>query len=139
MIGKLIVIFIFPMIAYFTIYPMLVQEINNTLTCNTTYAGNVTTLFSFLQQTSPNGQTESFGGAGGNYHFGGYNNELNHKSFVKPVYSTNSSILNPECREFTEDEKAVLTKLPIIFLIGTMLIGIFWARRMLFWGYDDIL
>jgi hypothetical protein len=134
MIGRLLGIFLFPVIAYFTIYPMLTQEVNNAMLCNSNYTGNQT-LFSYLQNNpNPLGKTDSFGGAGGAPHFGGYNGEVVHKSFVPPVYQTNSSFFNPDCEELTQDEKDILSKVPLIFMVGITLMGIFWYRHMFGYG-----
>lgn len=143
MLGKIIALFIFPMIIYFTIYPMITQEVYNAVNCNSNYTGNGTIQELFnQQQQAPPGETNSFGGAGGNYHYGGYDGEVTHKDFVSShaVYQTNSSFFNPTCEQLTDSEKQLLSNLPLIFLISTALVGWFWYRNLFYsscWGGVD--
>ena len=135
MLGRWIVALIFPFIAYLTIYPILTQEVNNAIMCNSSnYTGNES-LFTYLGKENPIGKTGGFGGAGWNNHFGGYDGAVTHKEFIQPVYYTNSSLLNPGCVELTENQKYLFTQIPMIFMIGLFLIGLFWVKNM-YWRYN---
>jgi len=146
MLGRLIMIFIIPMIVYFTIYPGLQQAANDIVNCNSTnytFSGNNTLADIFhVQQTQspPPGETQSFGGAGGDYRFGGYNGEVTHREFpTKPVVTTNKS--GEECYGLDESQKQLISMAPILLLISTGVVMYFMYRNF-YWnfigGYDDI-
>ena len=76
----------------------IAQEINNAADC-------MDSNLSIVSGT-PEGSTDSFGGAGSN-HFGGYDNTVKHNGFVDAIASTslvksNKSLLNPDCTPMAE-------------------------------------
>lgn len=139
MIAKLIAMII-PLFIFWMIYPQITQEFNNAANCIPPNA----TLFDIFNQGNfnnsepPPGATDSFGGAGGNYHFGGYDGELKHKDFVSQhaLVQTNSSILNPDCEPMPESMKQLFSYAPVIFLIGWLFISWHTIRRF-WWSWDD--
>jgi hypothetical protein len=144
MLGRIIGIFIIPFIFYFSIYPMITQEVNNAINCNANYTGNGTLtdiLNNQAQNQEPAGKTDSFGGGGSN-HFGGYTGEVKHEDFTEKItiYRTNSSIFNPTCTELSESEKSLLSNMPLIFLITMILTSLFmWGNffhSYNLWGID---
>lgn len=140
MIARIIAMTI-PLFIFWMIYPQLTLELNNAANCIPRNA----TLFDILNQGNfnnsepPPGATDSFGGAGGNYHFGGYDGEVQHKDFVSQhaLIQTNSSILNPDCEPLPESAKTLIKYAPWIFLAGWLFISWNWFRRFFGWGWDD--
>lgn len=137
MLGRLIAMGI-PLFMFWMIYPQISQEFNNAANC----IPNNGTLMDFFNVTAqPNGATDSFGGAGGDYHFGGYSGQVTHKDFVSShaVVQTNESILNPECVPLSDSTKTLISYLPWMFLAGWLFVSWHWVYRFIGWGgYDDI-
>ena len=144
MLGRIIGMFIIPFVFYFSIYPMITQEVNNAINCNTNYTGNGTLtdiLNNQAQNQEPPGKTDSFGGGGSN-HFGGYTGEVKHEDFTQKItiYKTKSSVFNPTCTELSESEKSLLSNMPMIFLISMIVTSFFIWRNLFsnFWGDESI-
>ena len=114
-VGGFMVVFI-----GFTLFPMISQELNNAMSCNST---NYT-----LNQTyeQPIGSTDSFGGGGVDAHFGGYDGEVK-KSWSSnlAIYKTNESILNPNCNELSGSTKTMIDLAKLMFIVAIVLMGFF--------------
>ena len=99
MLGNLIGGFVVILVGASLMGP-IAQEINNAADCMDS------NLSIALASGSPEGSTDSFGGAGSN-HFGGYDGKVKHNTFIDAVASTsvvktNKSILNPDCTPMAE-------------------------------------
>lgn len=101
------------------------QEINNAINCGnmTSKMDNITN----ISYESPPGQTGSFGGAGGDYHFGGYNGEVKHEVFGSnyAIIKSNQSLINPLCKPINESTKSLLAIVPAFFGIAILIAGVF--------------
>jgi len=117
MIGGIIVVFVGVMLV-----PTISQEINNATNCIINQTGNET----LALNATPKGSTGSFGGAGGETHFGGYDGEVVHKPFLSDyaIIKTDKSVINPNCEPMTGPSKQLLELMPIFFAIVILGAGI---------------
>ena len=122
MLGNLVGGFIVILIGSSLIGP-IAQELNNAMSCN--YILNNSMQINGV----PEGSTNSFGGGGSN-HFGGYDGQVQHKTFLQDVagtslYKTNSSFLNPDCIDLTGTVRgSVLQMVSLFFALGLLGVGI---------------
>lgn len=128
LISSFIIIFVGLAIA-----PQIAQQINNAINCNLTTMNSTNTY-----QSAP-GPTDSFGGGGADYHFGGYNGEVKHKVFLsdQALIKTNESIIG--CVDMTDSEKTMLGFTPTFFMIAMIAGGVavfFNVMRSSFWDVD---
>jgi len=89
------------------------EQVNNAMNCNSTIINDTVNI------PQPKGETGSFGGAGGDYHFGGYDGNVSHKSFLSQasVLQTDKSYIG--CLgDVTQSAQALLSFVPIFFAIG---------------------
>ena len=106
----------------FSILPVISQEIDNIMNCNQTDV-NVTGNFTVYQQ--PIGETNSFGGGGGQ--FGGYTGTVT-KSWTSKlaIYKTNETFtgacLNNDLNNATG--RTLLKTVPLFFALAIVLIAI---------------
>ena len=139
MLANLIGCFVTIMIAVGLIGP-IAQEINNVANCqssNISIGGDVIELGS----EQPKGATDSFGG-GGSTHFGGYDNKVQHNSFVDTLASTsivktNKSILNPDCIALEGTMLFIINNFTMICIIITLMSG-FAVWRITYGGLNDV-
>jgi hypothetical protein len=119
LIGNLIGTFIVVLVAV-ALTPTIAQEINNTVNCisDNQTIDNIS--------SAPKGETGSFGGAGVETHFGGYDGQVVHKSFLSKYsfVQTNKSIINPDCEPITGPSKTLLGLIPAFFALSLLLIAI---------------
>lgn len=120
MLGNIIGTFIVILVGV-SLIPMIAQEVDNAANCALYNYENISNATG-----TPKGPTESFGGAGADYHFGGYDGKVEHKSFLSDyaVVKTNSSILNSDCKPITGPMKTALNFVPIVFGLAIALAGI---------------
>jgi hypothetical protein len=93
------------------------QQLDNALNCNiTSEYVNIT--------EQPKGSTGSFGGGGSDYHFGGYDGQVVHKSFLSQysVIDTNKSMIG--CINMTSYGANILSLVPLFFGLGIILAAI---------------
>lgn len=116
-----LILMIIPLFIFWMIYPQITQEINN-IDC---IPQNLSDLFNMTQQQADTGTTESFGGGGSN-HFGGYDGQIVHKSFLSQysIIQTNSSVFNPDCEPLSPTAKQALGFVPLFFALGIILMAI---------------
>jgi len=95
--------------------PTIAQVIDNTVNCisNNQTIDNIS--------SAPKGETGSFGGAGVETHFGGYDGQVVHKSFLS---QTDKSIINPDCEPITGPSKTLLGLIPVFFALCILTIVI---------------
>lgn len=105
-----------------TIVPVIAQQVNNAMNCPLYFYENSTN----ITTGPPIGSTDSFGGGGGDYHFGGYNGQVAHKSFLADLspIKTNSSILNPDCKPLSPAAQTAMSLLPMFFAVGIGIVAI---------------
>jgi len=127
MLGNLIGTFVVVLVGL-SLIPMIAQEVDNVVNCQLYFYENSTNMTG-----TPKGPTDSFGGGGSDYHFGGYDGKVAHKSFLSQysIIQTNSSMLNPDCKPMSESAKTALGFIPIIFGIVIFFIGIAVAHSSL--------
>ena len=116
-IGGIMVVFIGIMIV-----PTISQEIYNATNCIVNQTGNET----LALNATPKGSTDSFGGAGGETHFGGYDGEVVHKPFLSDyaIVKTDKSVINPDCEEITGFRKTLLDTIPAFFALAILGVGV---------------
>lgn len=131
MLGNLIGGFLVLLIGVSLIGP-IAQEINNAADCMDS------NLSIAIASGSPEGSTDSFGGAGSSNHFGGYTGEVKHNRFVEAIASTsmvksNKSLLNPDCTPVPEGSwgRTMLQILPAFFALAVLGMGIAMAYSAL--------
>lgn len=121
MLANLIGGFIVIMIGV-TLLPVITQQLDLAMSCNSSVYVNATP-----STQAPNGPTGSFGGAGTDYHFGGYDGEVKHKSFLSDysVIQTNQSYIG--CFNGFGDGPAatMLSMVPIFFIVAIVGVGLF--------------
>lgn len=121
MLGNLIGAFVVILVGV-SLIPTISQELDNAMNCPLYNYENISNATG-----TPKGPTDSFGGAGADYHFGGYDGKIVHKSFLSQyaVIKTNESIfVNPDCKELTPTMKTALGFVPIIFGLAIVLTAI---------------
>ena len=116
-VGGFVVIFI-----GISLVPVIFQEVNNATNCIVNQTGNET----LVLNATPKGSTGSFGGAGGETHFGGYDGEVVHKAFLSDyaLIKTDKSIINPDCKPIIGASKQLLDMMPVIFALMILIVGI---------------
>jgi hypothetical protein len=135
MLAKLIGMFVTLMVLW-TLYTPLSQQIKDIVECNSSLISNSS--IDNITYEVPPGATQSFGGAGGTYRFGGYTGELTHRDFNKPtvIYNNNSlrlvNIEGIDCTQLTDNQKTFLSWVPTIFLI----MGLFFVLYTTWHIYD---
>ena len=114
MLGNLIGGFVAILIGI-SLLPMISQEINNAMSCNSTNSTN-------MSYQEPIGSTDSFGGGGGQ--FGGYDGTV-HKSWTSNlvIYKTNQTFTGL-CLDAESPSAFVLKTVPVFFALAILLMGI---------------
>ena len=118
MLANLIGAFIIILIG-FSILPVISQEIDNIMNCNQTDV-NVTGNFTVYQQ--PIGETNSFGGGGGQ--FGGYTGTVT-KSWTSKlaIYKTNETFTGA-CLNNESVSGPLLKTIPLFFALAIVLVAV---------------
>jgi hypothetical protein len=117
------------------------QELRNMVCYNNTNGSMISDAPSTILLQEPEGQTDSFGGAGSN-RFGGYDNKVTHKSFTEKIASTSiiktdKSILNPDCVELDKTTTFFVDNFIWIYLLCFGLILITSNRMFSSYGSAD--
>jgi len=120
MIGNLIGAFIVILVGV-SLIPVIAQQIDSAQNCPLYFYENITNMTGI-----PKGPTDSFGGGGSDYHFGGYDGQIVHKSFLSQysIIQTNSSVFNPDCEPLSPTAKQALGFVPLFFALGIILMAI---------------
>lgn len=113
-----------------TLIGTITQEMDNMLYCNSTNS-------TYNSTALPLGETDSFGGAGGDYHFGGYDGEVKHRSWASNLAPIKSDqpILLQGClaEELTGISREFIYYLPVLFIASVLFIGL----RIALWGFSS--
>lgn len=90
------------------------SQLDNAMNCNST------SMYVNITGPEPKGSTGSFGGGGGDYHFGGYDGKVVHKSFLSQysVIKTNQSVMG--CLELSSASQSMLSLVPMFFAIAIL-------------------
>jgi hypothetical protein len=126
------------MIVGFCMVGPIAQELKNVVCIsNESIVGDASLLFG-----SPEGSTDSFGGAGAN-RFGGYDGKVTHNSFLDAVASTSmvktdKSILNPNCAQLSSGVLFMIDNFTVIFVIFNLIFGLIVFRTVFTRNVGDL-